>query len=350
MNYDTLKNLISFNTVEDKENNLIMDYCISFLKEYNFNIKELVNNNKKAIIATRGNAKIGFIGHTDVVGISNDWKTDPFKLSIEDNKLIGRGTCDMKGGIAAFFETIKELDKSIPLQVILTYDEEIDFGGIKEVIKNESLIAKNIIIGEPTDNKPVLATKGIMEYKLEMYGESVHSSLKPKGISAIDEMIKFINELNEMIKDLQKEKNDIFEVNTLTSNIGLIKGGNAVNIVPDYCEINFDFRTIDRNQNIVIDRQLNYLKNKYNCKLIKNNDLPPLKENKDFSKEIESLLKEKCIGFTGATEASFINDRNIVILGPGPLTLHETNEYITKESFNKTIEQYKMIIDKYKEN
>lgn len=347
MNYDILRDLISFNTIEDKDNMLIMDYCINFLKEYDFSIKEIIKDNKKAIIATRGDAKIGFLGHTDVVKVNDEWLTNPFELTIKDDKLIGRGTCDMKGGVAAFLEAIKEIDKSIPLQVVLTYDEEIDFGGIEEITKYKDLLVNTFIVGEPTNNIPVLATKGIMEYKLEMYGVPVHSSLKPKGISAIDEMIKFINDLNKIIEKLQKEENNLFEVPTLTSNIGLIKGGSAVNIVPDYCEINFDFRTINSNQNIIINKELNELIKKYNCKLIKGCDLSPLDENKEFSKEISSLLNKKSIGFTGVTEASFIKDKNVIILGPGPLTMHETNEYVTINSFNETIEQYKKIIKNY---
>lgn len=347
MKYDILKDLISFNTIEDKENKQIIEYCINFLKEYNFSIKEIFLEDKEAIIATRGTPNICFVGHTDVVKVNDEWLTNPFKLTIKDNKLIGRGTCDMKGGIAAFLQAIKEIDKNISLQVVLTFDEEIGFKGIREVLKYKDLLCKNIIIGEPTNNKLVSATKGILEYKIEMYGEAVHSSLKPKGISAIDETVKFLNDLNKLVEELQKEKNDMFEIPMLTNNIGLIKGGTALNIVADYCETKFDFRTISSKQNIDIDEKLKELSKKYNCKLTKTEELLPLDERKEFSKKISSIFKEECIGFTGVTEASLIRDTNIIILGPGPMTLHETNEYITIESFKETIEQYKKIIDNF---
>ena len=86
MKTDILRDLISFNTIEDKDNILIMDYCINFLKEYDFSIKEIIKDNKKAIIATRGDAKIGFLGHTDVVKVNDDWLTNSGMIHHDDEE------------------------------------------------------------------------------------------------------------------------------------------------------------------------------------------------------------------------------------------------------------------------
>ena len=138
-----LKNLVSYNTIKDKENKQIMNYIEKYLKKFNFTTKKV----DKCLIAYNDkNPNIGFIGHTDTVDYES-WDGSPFELQEIDGKLIGLGACDMKGGIASILSSISKVDlNKNKIALYFTNDEEIGFDGIK-TIKNE-IIPKNIIIGE----------------------------------------------------------------------------------------------------------------------------------------------------------------------------------------------------------
>lgn len=343
--YKILSDLIKINTIKDKDNLLFMRYCIDYLKKFNFEIKEINNNGKIAIIATRGsNPRICFVGHTDTVDYNDKWETNPFELTKKENKLYGLGVCDMKGSIAAFLETIAHPGMgSRSLQVVLTYDEELNFEGIKSIKKYNNLLSQNIVIGEPTNNEVLYGSKGCMEFEIEFYGKSCHSSLKPQGVSAIEECIKFTKDLNRIVESLSKENNDLFEIPYVTSNIGIINGGTAINVVPNKCTIKFDFRTINQNQNIIIQHTLEQLIKKYNCNMKKTLDIIPMQGTK-YGELMRNLFvikdKNSKPSFFGACDGNFIKDKDICLLGPGPINCHVPNEYITEESYEQLKKQY----------
>ena len=151
---DILKDLISFNTIKDKDNKEILDYIENYLKKYGFKTEY---RSKCLIMSNREECSIGFLGHTDTVTDSSDWTMDPFKLVETDNKLYGLGSCDMKGGIAAILSIIPKIDKGIKL--FFTYDEEIGFSGIKVLIDKKIEFTDTMIIGEPTENKIINSSK-----------------------------------------------------------------------------------------------------------------------------------------------------------------------------------------------
>ena len=340
-----LEKLISFNTINDQDNLLIMDFVGIYLKELGFKIKYIFNSNKtkKCLIANLGKPIITFIGHTDTVGCSN-WEYDPFKLTINDNKLYGLGTCDMKGGISAFLCAVDELINEIEgIQIVLTYDEETSFEGINLINKDE--LSNNIIIGEPTCIVPITNTKGCIEYKVSFKGISAHSSEPNKGDNAIIKCLSFIDDLTIFYNELQREENKIFEIPYVTMNIAKIKGGDSINIIPDNCEVSFDFRTINKKENLIIIDTVSKLANKYKAEISLLNNIFPLENNNDIS-YIESITCKKS-GINYVTEASFIENKNIIILGPGPANAHKKDEYIDIESYEKIIDVYKKIIKYY---
>lgn len=231
---EILNKLVNFNTIKDKDNLLIMNFCKSYLENLGFECI-LYGTDKKILYGKYGKKPIlGFVGHTDTVNHSNEWNTNPFTLVEKDDKLFGLGTCDMKGGIAAFLKAIssinlKKLKRGIT--VILTYDEEINFEGILSVINNNIELPEYLIIGEPTDNIPNNGSKGLLEYSLEFYGVRTHSSMPIE--SPNKNCISFFNEILKL-DDYFKERccND-YEFPNSTMNIGIINGGDSVNIVPD---------------------------------------------------------------------------------------------------------------------
>ena len=122
-------------------------------------------------------------------------------------------------------------------------------------------------------------------------------------------------------------------------NIGKISGGTAVNIVPDLCSINFDFRTINVCEHRYIEKKLKDMEKKYNCQIEKKIEVYPLVNNDNLE------FPSKAINFV--TEAGFYPSSEKIILGVGPVNPHEDNEKINVDSLIRCKEQYKDIINKY---
>lgn len=340
-----LKDLIEFNTVNDKENEKIRNYLEKFLTPLNFTFESIGEGSKKVLIATRGISNLGFICHTDTVSASKFWSYNPYTLTRQDDKLIGLGASDMKGGIASLLCALKELDKSIPITCFFTFDEEINFEGINMLINAKKDFPKTLIFPEPTDLEPILANKGCLEFKMQVLGKSTHSGTPNLGDNAILKSMKIIEELNSFAESLKHETNSLYEIPYTTFNMAMINGGTALNIVPDLCEISFDFRTINKKQEPTILTFLEEIARKYDAKLeIINKVSCAITENEDFKNKIEEICGRKTSGVNYVTEASFFQDKNILILGPGPVTAHRKDEYILKSSYLNTIEIYKKII------
>ncbi len=337
---EILKKLVSYNTIKDEQNIEIMDFIENYLKKYNFKTERI----DKCLVAYNDKKpNIGFIGHTDTVDYES-WDGNPFELVEKDNKLIGLGACDMKGGLAAILGAISkiDLDKN-KLSLYFTNDEEINFEGIKKI--RDRIVPNNVIIGEPTDNIPIYGTKGVLELYLTFYGTKCHSSTPEKGKSAIKDCINFINEIDGYYENvLKKDIVNDYEVPYTTMNIGMIKGGETVNSVPGKCSISIDFRiNKKRHLNQIIDK-INDILKKYDSKLeIKQCIEPNInKNNIEFLEKLSTKKQTKCY----LTEGSYIK-KNFIILGPGPDTAHQKNEYIKIESLNKTEELYIKIIEHY---
>jgi len=336
--YKILKDLIKFNTIKDKENIEIINYIEKYLKGLNFRTEY----KSKCLIMSIGNEqKLGFLGHTDTVEYIEGWNSNPFELTKIGNKLYGLGVCDMKGGIAAMLDAISKIDFTklkYGIKLYFTYDEEIDFGGINELIKMKSKFPELMIFGEPTNNEILVGTKGLLEYELEFIGKKAHSSNPEKGESANINAIKFLTELNKYYEQNIKEyKEERYEIPYTTMNIGIINGGSAPNSIPARCKTILDFRIANNEHINLIKEKINELSKEYKC-------------NANILQSIESFINttnltnnEKTASFI--TEASFINNSTKIILGTGPVTAHEVNEYITEKSYSLLVNQYKKIIE-----
>lgn len=177
-------------------------------------------------------------------------------------------------------------------------------------------------------------SKGLMEYKISFKGIKTHSSTPEKGKSAIMSAISFINELNEFYQtEIKCDLNKNFEIPYTTMNIGKINGGSAINSVPDSCEFLVDFRTIDKKTEEKISDEIENLKEKYMANVQEINKVSAF-----FNR---SNLSSKTCNFI--TEASFLKS-NCIVLGAGPITAHEVDEYVSVDSLYKLVEQYKELI------
>lgn len=344
---DILEDLIKMNTINDLENKKIIDY----LEDYLNNIGFKTEYKTKCLVMSIGeNPILSFIGHTDVVSVSNDWKYPPFELTKEGDKLIGRGVSDMKGGIAAFLYALKQMDlKKLKrgIRVCFTYDEENSFEGIKELITQKIDFCEYSIIGEPTDNYPCIGSKGLLEYELTFKGTAVHSSKPIPNDSSNENSILFLNEILKLNEIFQKEQCHLFEVPFNTINVGVINGGTNICTTSDYTRVLLGFRITKNSQDIpfikdymdkLIDR---YPKVEY--KIL--NEIKPFYNEDAIITFYEKISKKNRKPFFGVSEASFM-DNNRLILGPGPITAHENDEFILKSSLIETVDIYQKIIER----
>ena len=257
-----LTDLIGFKTVSGQDNSELINYCEKILNEIGaITFKVFDDDNKRVNLfgtlkAKKPNGKKPIIlsGHTDVVPVSKGWTNDPFTATIKDDKLYGRGSCDMKGFIActlAYAPIFKESNLDRDIHFCYTFDEETACIGapllIKELKKRD--IKNGIcIIGEPTKMKIIDAHKGMNEYTIHFGGLAGHSSKPHLGVSAVEYASRYVNKLLEIREELKKRgpKDCIFDPPHSTLSIGGIKGGIAHNVIADKCSVEWETRPVTK--------------------------------------------------------------------------------------------------------
>lgn len=342
---DILRNLIEINTISDKENEKIRDYIKNLLKDKDFDFQEIGEGKEKVLIAKRGNPTVAFCCHTDTVDKSVYWTKEALKLTEDKDNYYGLGVSDMKGGIAALLEVVIKLPVNIPCMLCFTYDEETNFCGIQELVNSGIILPDTLVFPEPTNLVPAIANKGCIEFRVIFQGKSAHSSTPEFGDNAVYKAMDSIQELKSFAAMLGDRKLSLYEVPYTTFNLSKINGGKEINKVPDTCEVTFDFRTITREHNDRIITEIESLAKKYQANVaILNNLNATATENQKIIDEVEKITGKKVTGLNYVTEASFFSNKNIIILGPGPITAHQSDEMITKESYKKCQGIYKEMI------
>jgi acetylornithine deacetylase len=260
-----LKELIAFPTVSTASNLALIEFAETFLAEHGFETERIQDDqgDKANLIARIGpdvSGGIALAGHTDVVPVSGqDWQHDPFEMTEKLHHLYGRGTSDMKGFIALAMEAAASVDAARlkkPLYLLLTYDEEIGCLGamaLQEKLKDLAVKPRFVLIGEPTGMQLVSAHKGIQQMVTRVRGKPAHSSRPDLGASAIEFAARYISRIGEM---LPAERDEAFHPPLTTFNVGLIKGGEAVNITPEFCELQWEFRHLPQQEPERIRRKL----------------------------------------------------------------------------------------------
>ena len=202
-----LRDLISFKTISGEDNNSLIDYCDNILKDLGASSFRTFDEDKKRVNLfatikaknTSNKKPIILSGHTDVVPVSKGWATDPFQATIKDNKLFGRGSCDMKGFIActlAFAPIFSKSNLDRDIHFSFTFDEETACQGapiLIEELKKRDIKNGICIVGEPTNMKIIDAHKGCYEYTTYFKGLAGHSSAPHKGVSAVEYASRYVN-------------------------------------------------------------------------------------------------------------------------------------------------------------
>ena len=184
--------------------------------------------------------------HLDTV-FADSMLIDPFDPIVRDGRLFGRGACDTKGSIAAFLQAVinsLKVAKSMRYNVLLLFvsDEEYRFAGAQHAVRH-GLKADFGIAGEPTQLRIVRAHKGVTRWKIHTKGIAAHSAYPERGKNAIYAMAKVVGRLEQHSAALSAGHAHQL-LGTPSLSVGVIEGGQAVNVVPDHCWIEIDRRTL----------------------------------------------------------------------------------------------------------
>lgn len=199
------------------------------------------------VSGTGSGPALALCGHLDTVPIgSQAWQHDPFAGEIVQGRMYGRGTADMKGGLAAMAGALAVLAQSttsLPRDVFLmaTVGEEVDCSGARAFVKQDAFDQVGaIVIGEPTALEIGIAHKGALWLNVTVGGASAHGSMPSLGSNAILNTTKFLHALEQF--DFRVEAHPLLGLPTTSPD--QIEGGSAPNVVPDRCSVTIDVRTI----------------------------------------------------------------------------------------------------------
>jgi succinyl-diaminopimelate desuccinylase len=202
-----------------------------------------------------GRPVLHFNGHYDVVPPGSGWTKKPFEPVVEGEKLYGRGSSDMKGGIAAFLVALKSLIESRrpirgSVEVALVPDEEIGGEtGTGYVVRELKARPDYVVIGEPSGSETVwIGHKGAVWALVEVYGRQAHGSTPWLGVNAFEYMVRLAHRLMTEYVPLLDSRKSAYEYDDPrgakpTVNIGgEVRGGVKVNVVPGYMAFSIDRR------------------------------------------------------------------------------------------------------------
>ncbi len=241
-----LRRLVAFDTTSRRSNLDLVHWAADYLDSGGARdrLTSDASGEKANILATIGPDEPGGIvlsGHSDVVPVDDqDWTSDPFSLANRDGRLHGRGAVDMKGFVAACLAAVpgwQALELRRPIHLALSYDEEVGCLGVPLLIADmlaHCPMPALAIIGEPTQMRIGLSHRGFYGYRSVFHGRAAHSSDPRLGASAIEPAAAFVAALTGFGGHADRA--------ATTVNVGRIAGGSAINIVPERCELVWEFR------------------------------------------------------------------------------------------------------------
>lgn len=361
-----LDRLVSFPTVSRRSNLDLVGWLESYLGGHGIASYRHWNEDrsKAALVAHVGPWVEGAVvlsGHTDVVPVDGQsWTSDPWTVTERDGRLYGRGTCDMKGYDAlAIWALVRAHHQGLsrPLQIALSYDEEIGCTGAPPMIAAmQDMVPKGsaVIVGEPSRLKLITGHKGGTGYHVHVKGYEVHSSLLPQGVSAIMEgarLIQWINDRNDAIQAApRKPIGGMFDPPFTTLHVGMIQGGTAHNITAADCRFAVEMRVVpDDDLDAIaadfvaeaarLDAALKARRPEAGVTLERFFGVPALTPEADGPAEalVRSLTGDNATGVVSyGTEAGQFQEAgySAVVCGPGDIAqAHQADEFIEVAQF-----------------
>ncbi len=363
---DLLKQIIEIDTCYPPGSSKVFGkFVISYLKNSGLRIKSYGVDKEKINICVsnyKGPKKsIVFNSHIDTVRpISSEWKSNPFDLKVEKNYSYGLGAVNCKGSAAVHLylaKNFKNLFPDIKENIDFTFvtdEENLGPDGTKYLKKQKVIKPHTLILGAPTNNNFVIEERGVFWLEISVSGKTSHAGEPHKGVNAIEKSAKIINELNSSFKKFLKK----YDIGThkSTINVGIISGGENVNVVPSKTRIVVDRRITHKED---VKKAFNEIKN-FILKIDKSAKVKfltgtnPFKSNKSNiylkelskSKELITGQKSKFLSSIGVSDGRYFADDNVNIINIGPGTGsegHKSNEKL----INKDLVDYFLLLENF---
>jgi acetylornithine deacetylase/succinyl-diaminopimelate desuccinylase family protein len=322
------------------------------------------------VVARAGDPERGSLllaGHTDVVPADeSNWTTDPYDPTVRSGRLVGRGTADMKGAIAAMVVAAERyLDSADdPGEVVLAFvvDEEHGGNGMQRLVE-DGVDADAAVIGEPTELDVCTAIKGVARYEVTVRGESCHSGQPDEGRDAIRGLKELLDRIERLDADLESTSHEVLAHEDVT--VTEVAGGLAPNVVADRADATIDWRFLpgtteadpfdDRLRSTLADLTVDGVEFPVDIDRTvfarageTDPDHPIVTSVIDAAREngVDAAL----VGFDAATDARFlIHDAGIptVHFGPGSITedAHAVDESVAVDELVTTAAVYESILE-----
>jgi acetylornithine deacetylase/succinyl-diaminopimelate desuccinylase family protein len=363
---DLLKQIIEIDTCYPPGSSRVFGkFATSYLKNSGLRIKSYGVDKEKINICVsnyKGPKKsIVFNSHIDTVRpISSEWKTNPFDLKIEKNYSYGLGAVNCKGSAAVHLylaKNFKNLFPNIKENIDFTFvtdEENLGPDGTKYLKTQKVIKPHTLILGAPTNNNFVIEERGVFWLEINVSGKTSHAGEPHKGVNAIEKSAKIINELNSNFKKFLKN----YDIGThkSTINVGIVNGGENVNVVPSKTRIVVDRRITHKED---VKKAFNEIKN-FILKIDRSAKVKfltgtnPFKSNKSNiylkelskSKELITGQKSKFLSSIGVSDGRYFADDNVNIINIGPGTGsegHKSNEKL----INKDLVDYFLLLENF---
>lgn len=267
---EVLADLVAFPTISSDSNLELIAYAANLLSEAGATLSLTRDEtgtkaNLFATVGPEGDGGIVLSGHTDVVPADpGEWTSDPFRLTERDGRLFGRGTCDMKGFLAAAIAMAPRFAAAglkRPLHFAFTYDEEVGCFGARSLVQElerSGIRPAVAIIGEPTSMGVIEGHKGCYEYTTEFTGLEGHGSQPDRGVNAVEYAARYISRMLDIAEELKERApaESRFDPPWTTLQVGRIEGGKARNVIAGSCTVEWEMRPISPDDASFAKRQL----------------------------------------------------------------------------------------------
>lgn len=359
------RELIGCNTVDPPGNESVLAHMLGNLLEKNgFEVDYPVyDKNRQHLVAEKGVSgaagPLVLSGHLDTVPLGDQaWTLDPFSGEIKGDRIYGRGSSDMKGGVAAMtLAAIEATADTAPdggIRLIFSAGEESGCLGVLQLVNTHKKLgkARAVIVGEPTANIPATGHKGALYLKVVIKGKTAHSSMPELGVNAIYKAARSISRIEYFQFGVEKD----MLLGYPSINVGKIRGGMNINSVPDHAEFTVDIRSTTRvKHQTVLDRLVRELGEDIRMETLVDMNPVSTPESDPFVQMVYDVCKVDRLDDTWPRSLPYLTDGSVlqayyggvptVILGPGePGMAHQTDEYCSINKIKQAVSNYKNII------
>ena len=358
------RDLVAIPSVSDASNAPVSEAIQRFLVQAGFEVERLSyldhGIEKVSLVARKGSGKGGFgmFSHSDTVPGDVGWS--PFDPAIVDGRLFGRGSCDMKGPLAATIAAASRVDaRSLkrPIYIISTADEEVGYGGAWQIVRESRLLADNWpshgVVAEPTRLRPVYAHKGGTRIHVHASGVAAHSSTE-RGVSANFKLAPFLAEMAALVPLFRSDPrylNPEFDPPSFGFNMILTDYGTKSNVTAPRATATLSLRNMPR---VDVDGAVEHILSaarRHGLEVVKESStffyVDPTNEMVQLACEATGVEKPETVSF--GTEATVYQTwmPNQVVMGPGDIAqAHTVGEFIDIAQLEASVGVYERLINR----